>query len=197
MRRVLVGLSLASVALAGCGGTSGAGDRKPTATPPTPTTVRYECIARNGDEPTLGTATRASDGSWSIQRDALPDEPPSFKPSPTKVGKDLEGDLRAYGCHVITKSDPTAGSSTGCPPEGTQQPVTMPSLVGMEFAKGQGLLNVRLCAAGNRVAVQARNRHACKAQPGTYVGQSPRPGSVLGSKSAVHVYVEAGPPCKK
>lgn len=191
MRRVLIWLVLASLALAGCG--TDHGDE-----PGKPTTARYWCPGSGeGSEPIEGTATRASDGTWSIRRDTLPDEPPTSTPKATKVGKDLQGNLRANGCHVVTKSNPAAGSSSSCPPEGTRQPATMPNLVGMEYAKGQALLNARLCAAGDNVSVQARTRHTCKTQPGTYVDQSPQPGSVLVPNTAVHVYVEAGPPCKK
>jgi len=88
MRRVLVGHLLALLVVAGCGSQE-------------PTTVRYECLD-NGSKPVQGTATRASDGTWSIQRDTDPDmEPPSSQPPPTEVGKDLEGNLRENGCSVI------------------------------------------------------------------------------------------------
>jgi hypothetical protein len=182
--------------MTGCGGGSDAG-KKPAVTQSEPPTVRYECSARDGGGPVLGTATRASDGTWSIRRDSRPGEPSSDEPAPTKVGKDLEANLRANGCRVITASDPTTGSVSACPPDGTQQQVAMPDLIGLEYAKGQALLQERLCAAGNSATVQARARRTCKVQPGTFVSQSPRARSVLGPTTPVRIYVEAAPSCKK
>lgn len=66
----------------------------------------------------------------------------------------------------------------------------MPNLVGMPFSNGQELLDQRMCQVGNSTAVQARTRLTRAAPPGTFIGQSPPPGTVLTKLTVIYIYVE-------
>ncbi|WP_182920444.1 PASTA domain-containing protein [Nocardioides cavernaquae] len=69
----------------------------------------------------------------------------------------------------------------------------MPDLVGMSYLDGQELLGAALDAAGNDTVIQARTRRTGSAEPGTYVDQSPAPGTVLTAETPIRIFVEEGP----
>lgn len=68
----------------------------------------------------------------------------------------------------------------------------MPDLIGMPYLEGNEVLGDALDAAGNHTVIQARTRRT-GAEPGTYVDQSPAPGTTLTAETPIKIFVEGAP----
>ncbi len=103
-------------------------------------------------------------------------------------GAQIAFDVPGAGARPANSPAPKKASKS----PSTAEPV-MPDLIGMAYLDGAEVLGAALDAAGNDTVIQARTRRTGGAEPGTYLDQSPAPGTILTADTPIKIFVEEGP----